>query len=609
MSYWELNQRANRLARRLFEQGVGQEQVVSIVLDRGADLIVAVVAVFKTGGAYLPVDVRWPPKRIAQAVTNSASRVVVTTKETAQNLEAQLQEGAGSQRLRWVTLERLPNEEPWNEKVVRRSEGRNLAYVIYTSGSTGEPKGVMIEHDGMLNHLFAKISDLGLGRQDVVAQTASQCFDISVWQMLAALLVGGSVAVFGDEVTHDPGQLVREMACSGATVFETVPSVLQAIDEELRVAEIQPGALRNVRWLIVTGEAWPAEAGRVWARLYPHVMMMNAYGPTECSDDVTHHIVAGGQLGNTLPIPIGRAVQNNQLYVLDGEQELVPVRVYGQLHVGGVGVGRGYMNDGALTAEAFVPGRYGTAEGQRVYRTGDVVRYRRTGELEFLGRADAQVKLRGYRIELGEIEAILKRHEGVKEAVLLLAGSADKRLTAYVVPRGPELVSEQGLRSYLRERLPEYMTPGMVVLLQEMPMTPNGKVDRNRLPSVDLSRDTEEANEPPRTPVEELLAGIWADVLGLEAVGLRESFFDIGGHSLLATQVISRVRDALQLEVPLRSLFQNPSVSTLAASVLQQAPDPTKTVRIAEVLLRVARLSDTEVEAMVSGDGFSSVTE
>src|SRR6185312_5357264 len=302
-----------------------------------------------------------------------------------------------------------------------------------TSGSTGKPKGVMVEQQGMLNHLYAKIEALQLSEKDRVAQTASQCFDISVWQFLAALLVGGQVQIFPDEVSHDPGQLLAQVEEQRISILETVPSLLRAMLDVLETSSTSRPKLEALRWLIPTGEALPAGLCRSWLNLYPHIPLMNAYGPTECSDDVAHHLIEGALATTRIAptgqdeksMPIGRAIINTRLYVLDQGMRPVPIGVNGELYVGGMGVGRGYLADATRTAEAFVPDPFvgtrfiASEPGMRLYRTGDMARYRADGTLEFLGRRDYQVKLRGYRIELGEIEAVLSQHEGVRECIVL----------------------------------------------------------------------------------------------------------------------------------------------------------------------------------------------
>jgi acyl-coenzyme A synthetase/AMP-(fatty) acid ligase/acyl carrier protein len=434
----------------------------------------------------------------------------------------------------------------------------------------------------------------------VVAQTASQCFDISVWQLLAALLVGGAVRTFSDPVAHDARRLVEEVARHRVTVLETVPSLMRAVV----ATGDDPGRglpdLSGLRWLIPTGEALPPELCRQWLRRCPGVPLVNAYGPTECSDDVTHRFIHTPPAEGVVHMPIGRPIANTRLYVVDARLRPVPLGAAGELCVAGEGVGRGYLHDPARTAEAFVPDPFGAEPGARLYRTGDRVRYQPDGDVVFLGRADDQVKVRGFRIELGEIEAVLAEHEAVREAVVLAREhQADKRLTAYVVSRG-EPLSATDLRAFLKARLPDYMVPSAFVLLERMPLTGSGKVDRQGLAAMEAGATAPERPWiAPRTEVERALAEIWAGVLGTERVGAEDDFFELGGHSLLATQVSSRLLEAFQVELPLRALFEHPTLAGLAAAIVEASRGQRQQEEGA-VLELLGRLSDDEVAAELS---------
>jgi amino acid adenylation domain-containing protein len=558
VTYRELNRRANRLARFLLERGVAPEERVSVLSERGLDLLTAMLGIFKAGAVYVPLDPLHPRTRILQTVEQSASRLVLV----ADALRPILPEGGISWRplsLEAAAAALLPDED-----LGVRAFPQSLAYVIYTSGSTGTPKGAMVEQRGMVNHLWAKIADLELTSEDRIAQTASQCFDISVWQFLAALLVGGQTRIFGDAVAQDPARLLAEVEAAGVTVLETVPSMLRATLE----AGSGP-ALAALRWMIPTGEALAPDLCGLWLARYPSIPLVNAYGPTECSDDITHAFLRAPLPPGAAQAPIGRPVPNLRLYVLDRGLEPVPVGVPGELYAGGAGVGRGYLGDPARTAEVFVPDLFAQEPGLRLYRTGDLGRWREDGQLEFLGRVDHQVKIRGFRIELGEIEALLAESPAVRQAVVLALPDSrgDRRLVAYVAT-DPEIALGAGaLRELAQERLPEYMVPSAFVLLPELPLTANGKIDRRALPEPDWVGEGTKDLSAPRTPMEELIAGIWAEVLGLERVGVDSSFFELGGHSLLATQVVSRIRGALDVEIPLRALFELPGVARLAELV------------------------------------------
>lgn len=623
LTYAELNQHANRLARFLVEQGVGAETVVSLLGERDINLLVAILAVFKAGGAYLPLDPHHPAKRLGQILQRSESTLVLTTGQSIALIEESCASLPAEARPAIWQLEPLLEQARASDNLSRPGAPDHLAYVIYTSGSSGQPKGAMIEQRGMLNHLYAKVLDLRLSEEDSIAQTASQCFDISVWQFLAPLLVGGRVEIFVDEVAHDPSRLLERVAERGITILEVVPSLLRAMLESAAQGARRAPDLSALRWLILTGEALPPELCRQWLDIYRGMPLLNAYGPTECSDDVTHHAIFAPPAAEVLRIPIGRAVANMRLYVLDRRQQPVPVGVSGELHVGGIGVGRGYLNDAERTAQAFTPDLFSAEPGARLYATGDLARLLPDGKIEFLGRLDHQVKLRGFRLELGEIEALLDQHPAVQESVLIAHedASGEKRLVAYVVRKpAPKVSAEEPpdddatalrLRSFLAEKLPEYMLPATFLFLEALPLTANGKVDRHLLPAPETANPALRASfVPPRTPTEERLALIWAEVLGLKEIGVHDNFFELGGHSLLATQVISRVRQAFQIELPLRALFEASTVAGLAAVLSDgrgaQHDEPIDAIkRFAPEddeakLAQLDLLSDDEVDSLLS---------
>ena len=552
LTYTELNARANRLARFLVAQGVGPETVVAVLAPRSVSLLTAMLAIFKAGAAYLPLDPRHPATRHSQILKQSQTSIVLVTSE----LEPVIEEAETTARV--YQLGNALEDASGEENLELRNGARSLAYVIFTSGSTGLPKGAMIEQRGMVNHLYIKVRELELVASDILAQTASQCFDISIWQFLSPLLVGARVRIFNDEIASDPKGLLQALEAEAVTVAETVPSMLRAM-----LAETQSFA-SSLRWMVVTGEALAPEICRTWKRsVGDRIRLLNAYGPTECSDDVTHYEVKRAPEDHVARMPIGHALDNTHLYIVDREMGLVPAGVSGELFVGGAGVGRGYLNDAERTARSFVPDPFSCVEGARLYRTGDLCRYLRDGQIEFLGRIDDQVKVRGYRIELGEIEAALESHTGVRHAVVT---ARDEQLIGYVVPveeaglSGSEREASGELRPYLRERLPEYMVPQRWVVLDQMPLTANGKIDRQRLPEASEAGALDQEAEGEWTPVEEMVAGIWSEVLKRETVGRDENFFELGGHSLLATQVISRVREVFEVEVELRRLFAEPTV-------------------------------------------------
>ncbi|HEY2738590.1 MAG TPA: amino acid adenylation domain-containing protein, partial [Thermoanaerobaculia bacterium] len=422
LTYRQLDDRSGRLAGELARRGIGPEVLVAVLGERGLPMLTALLAILKAGGAYLPLDPRHPRQRQRLLLERSNAALVLASRRFSSTLDLPCPPVVEIESLSAVT-----------GAVAERSRLQpSLAYVLYTSGSTGVPKGALVEHRGMLNHMQAKIEDLGLTATDIVAQTAALTFDISVWQLLAALLVGGRVQIASDEVTQDPRRLLAWVAAEGITILEIVPSVLGSMLGESAAA--QP-PLPRLRWLVITGEACPPELCRQWLRHHPDVPLLNAYGPTECSDDVTHHPIREAPPAGARSVPVGRPVRNLRLHVFDRGLRPVPAGVAGEIYIGGLGVGRGYLRDAGRTAEAFVPDELAARPGERLYRTGDVGRRHAEGTVDFLGRVDHQVKVRGQRIELGEIESVLAEHPGVREAVVLAREDRQGhvRLVAYVV--------------------------------------------------------------------------------------------------------------------------------------------------------------------------------
>jgi len=557
LTYAELNRRANKLARRLVNNGVGPESVVALLDNRGLDFLVAILGVWKAGAAFLPLDPHSPPARQRQIIQQSGSPILLAgnafrerAEDVCSELDAKVCEIASFSN----------DNETSDENLARVVDERNLAYVIFTSGSTGQPKGVMIEHRGMLNHLWVKVRDLHITTDDAVAQTASQCFDISVWQFVAPLLAGARTVIIPDDVVQTPPLLLEELAAQSVSIFETVPTLLWALIEEI---EVGPRKQLTLRSLLTTGEALVPELARNWFRNVPDVEIVNAYGPTECSDDVTHQFLTRLPKG-AQRIPIGRALANTQLYVLDEDMRTVPIGVPGELYVGGVGVGRGYLKNPAQTALSFAPDPFSGSPGARLYRTGDRVRYTPGGELEFLGRVDHQVKLRGFRIELGEIEAILRQHEQIEWAAVIMREPSAQApmIVAYVRPWILESApSSAELRDYLAQRLPRYMVPAAFVALREIPATRNGKLDAQSLPMPELLAESQIIE--PRTPLEKQLVRLWSAALNCEQVGIHRNFFELGGDSIATIQIVARAgRENLALTS--RDIYLYPTVAELA---------------------------------------------
>lgn len=563
LTYGELNVQANRVAQALVARGVGPDTLVAVLAERDLEWVGLLLGVCKAGGGYLPLDPKQPVSRLTQVLEESRAPVVLTTQGGAAGLAQALADlpGPVPQQVSWEAIQ----AGGWGTgDLPRRSGPGDLAYVIYTSGSTGVPKGAMVEHRGMLNNVWSKIPRLGLGAADVIAQTASQCFDISVWQCVTALVCGGRVQIIPDEMVQDPWQLAAEVVAHGVTILEPVPALLRGVVE---AAGTRLGSSR-LRWVLPTGEGLAPELCRQWLARHPQIPLLNAYGPAECADDVAFQLITTPPAGESGYMPIGRPADNLRLYILNRRGEVVPVGVVGEIYVGGVGVGRGYLNDPERTAAVFVPDPFSGAEGERLYQTGDLGRYRADGTLEFVGRRDQQVKVRGYRIELGEVEARLVEQAGVREAVVVVweARPGDPQLVAYVVREPTAGAAEGDWRAFLGARLPDYMVPALCIELPALPRTPNGKLDRRALPAPDFSKAAA-AYVAPRTATEEVVGHIWAEVLQVERVGVQDDFFALGGHSLLATQVLSRLRQTFQTTLPLRTLFEMRTVAGLASAV------------------------------------------
>jgi amino acid adenylation domain-containing protein len=570
LTYRALNNGANRVARVLAEEGVAPDVVVALLAERGVDMLTAILGIFKAGGAYLPLDPRQPSDRLGQMLQGSGTPLVLVARQCLPALSRALAGRPLQREVRTVGIEDLLSTEPCPANSPPRSTADHLAYVIYTSGSTGTPRAAMVQQNGMLNHLYAKIADLKLAEADIVAQTASQCVDISVWQFLAPLLVGGRVHMFKDDVTHDARRLLEAVQQADVSILETVPSLMQAMLEEVeRWAPTKPD-LSALRWLISTGEALPGALCRRWLGHYPHMAVLNAYGPTECSDDVTHHASHAAPVTGGLRIPIGRPISNTRLYVLDRRLQPVPIGVPGTLYVAGSGVGRGYLNQPASTANVFLPDSFPDEPGTRLYETGDVVRYLPDGNIELLGRVDDQVKIRGHRVELAEVEAVLRSHPAVLQAVVLThedrgEASTGTCLVAYVVPVRPAAPSGPELRRFLKTKLPESMVPARYVWLDRVPVTTSGKVDRISLRALENGLPAREDRlAAPRTAVEEALARIWADILKVPHVGVHDDFFECGGHSLLAVRLFAKIEKEFGNRLPLSSLFQDATIAHLA---------------------------------------------
>jgi len=559
-TYAELNQRSNRLGHALVAAGVGLDQPVALLAQRGLDLLGMIIGSFKAGAGYLPLDPGLPSQRLSRIIDLSRTPLLVCTAACLEQAQVLLDDFACGARPKLLVWEDIVGADS-NPGIYSGPD--NLAYVIYTSGSTGLPKGVMVEQRGMLNNQLSKVPYLHLSEQDVIAQTASQSFDISVWQFLAAPLFGARVDIVPNTIAHDPQGLLAHVQAQGITVLESVPSLIQGMLAQERIG------LQGLRWMLPTGEAMPPELALQWLLRYPDIGLVNAYGPAECSDDVAFFRVDLASTRGTY-LPIGMPTDNNRLYLLDGALELVPQGAVGELCVAGTGVGRGYVSDPLRTAQVFVPDPFG-APGERLYRTGDLARRRSDGVLEYVGRIDHQVKIRGYRIELGEIEARLHEQPEVRDAAVgVQEGVNGKHLVGYLVASDASLSPGERLdriKQRLRSELPEYMVPLHWLWLERLPLNANGKLDRKALPALEIGQLHSQDYLAPRSELEQTLATIWAEVLKVGQVGVLDNFFELGGHSLLATQIASRVQKSLQQDVPLRAMFECSTVAELASYI------------------------------------------
>jgi len=560
LTYGELNAHANQLARYLRKLGVGPEVLVGLFVERSIEMVVGLLGILKAGGAYVPLDPSYPLERLTFMLEDSRASVLLTQERLLPFLPASgmlvicLDRDFGE--IRSESVENLKSDVSL----------ANPAYVIYTSGSTGRPKGVVISHGAILNHMLWMQEAFPLDERDRVMQKTPFSFDASVWEFYAPLLVGGQLIVARPDGHLESAYLVRLIVEREVAILQVVPSMLRML-----LAEAEIEGCRSLRRVFCGGEALtPDLRDRFFLRLPAE--LHNLYGPTEATIDAISWGCLRGENFARDVVPIGRPIANAEAYVLDERLEPVPVGIWGELYLGGLGIGRGYLRRPEMTAERFIPHRFTSGLGERLYRTGDLVRYLPDGNLDFLSRMDNQIKFKGYRIELGEIERVLEQAPWVQEAVAVVRedDSGDKRLVAYVVGEDEKEEDTARLRKYMSEKLPHYMVPAVFVSLETMPLSPNGKIDRRRLPA---PHDTEcrvaQNYVAPRTPLESTLVEIWQEVMGVKRVGIRDDFFELGGHSLLAVQIVSRLHNSLLIDFPLRAMFESLTVEQLAIAVEQ----------------------------------------
>lgn len=592
VTYADLEARANRLARYLHRHGVAPDVPVGLCLDPSPELGIGMLGILKAGAAYLPLDPLYPRERLRDMLTDARAETVVT-----QERFADLVAGRGTTV---ICLDReagcLARES--DSRPDRRASPDNLVYLMYTSGSTGRPKGVAVEHRQLVNYMSAIAQRLGLKPGHAFALVTTVATDLGNTMVFPALCTGGCLHVIGRDQALDAQRLATYIEAAAIDGLKITPSHLAAL------ASAAGRSILPRRWLVLGGEAWRGK----WPELMEEgpCVVINHYGPTETTVGVLTHQVEEAR-GRT-SIPIGRPLPNTRVYILDRRGHLAPIGVPGELYVGGAQVARGYVGRPDLSADRFIPDPFGPAAGGRLYRTGDLCRWLPGGVVEFLGRTDDQVKIRGYRVEPREVAAVLREYPGVRDAVVVsLELRGGPALVAYVVPRPGAAVVVEDLLAAARRRMPEHMVPAACVVLPELPLTSQGKVDRRTLPEPPAgSADRAAPVAAARTPVERTVAQIWAEVLHLPRIGLYDNFFALGGHSLLAMQLTARLRDAFRVDLPLRAIFERPDVASLALGIIEamvKEEDPIKVVQFVEELKAGAMNEPLESEDWSVGEG------
>lgn len=579
LTYEALDEAVNNLANMLCQQAITRGEVMVLFLPRGIDYLSSMLATWKLGMAFVPLNPQMPIARNNGIVGQLQHALLLTNKNYLKEA-LELNQGAPI-----VCVEDSANECLLSE--VFASRASDLAYIIFTSGSTGQPKGAMIQHDGAVNHLFAKINDFNITPNDNVAQTASQTFDVSIWQFMAALMVGGRVTILLDDDAWNPEHLLTLIDSKHISILESVPTHLSLIVDYLDKSQNRP-ELSSLRYLMMNGEALPVSYCQRWFHYYPRVWLANVYGPTECSDDVTHFLFHSISKDWHTYIPIGKPIQNMQIYILDKQLHPMPIGMTGELYVGGIGVGRGYWNLEAKTQSVFIANPLIQEENNkaRLYKTGDSARWMEDGLIEYKGRTDFQVKINGQRIELGEIEAILSQCEGINGCVVVVKErSIDGNLHPFLVAyyTSSQIIMENILVTHLARYLPEYMIPHIFCFIEAIPLNSNKKIDRKALPEPTWTFD-KIAYKAPRDELEYLICSIWQTILKLSQVGIEDDFFRIGGHSILAIQAAHRMSDAMRREVKVADIFQHRTIGQLCA-----------VLRASDLLQNIQQISDKQV--------------
>jgi aspartate racemase len=563
LTYQDLDSRANQLAHYLSRLGVGPEVPVGVLLDRSLDLAITLLAVLKCGGACVPLDPQYPAERLAFMLENAGVAVLVGEEGLLQKIRS------GGAQIVCLSRDWQAIQREKRERLATEVTPENLAYIIYTSGSTGKPRGVQLPHRGLVNHHVAAVKIYGLQPSDHVLQFSSVSFDISVEEIFPTWASGGTLVFRTGDTPLAASGFLRWITEQRITVLNLPTAYWHELVHELSGAnESLP---QNLRMVIVGGEKASATAFSNWLRSGgARVRWVNTYGPTEASVIATAYepsMVDPDQVPASLPI--GRPIANTQIYLLDEELNLVPVGVAAELHIGGEGVARGYLNQPEMTAEKFITDPFSQRAGARLYKTGDLARYLPDGQIEFLGRRDFQVKIRGFRVEVGEIEAVLATCSGIRDIVVVakVDPTGDKRLVAYVVPENSGENQTRKWRTFLEERVPDYMVPSVFVTVDALPMTPNGKIDRRALEKLPLSQVAVSQTRATGDPLQNQLIAIWQSVLGIESIEPEDDFWQLGGHSLLAARLTQRIEQAFGKRLTLAALIQAPTVAQLAAII------------------------------------------
>lgn len=559
LTYLELEKASNKLSHALLALSLARHDRVVLYMDRGIEMLVSILAVLKGGGAFIPMNPQSSLERNSEILNHASPKIILCAAEYQEILKTARPEAC-------VFVYDEDSHEQFSDLPPEIMQDlRDLSCFFYTSGSTGKPKGVMVEHLGMVNHLLAKNIDLSLTSHDRLAQMAVQTFDVMVWQFLSALLQGATTVILTQEEAWEPKYLLQAIEREGITILESVPSHTQIILDEL---ERQPGKypLSKVRCYVSNGEVMPSNQSKRWYSLLPHVKLVNTYGSTECSDDISHYHVSPTRNFDTAYVPTKGVLPNMQLYILDCLLQPVPIGVVGEVYVGGICVGRGYYRDEERTKASFLKNPFSDDASARLYRTGDLARYHANGEMEFIGRVDFQVKIRGFRVEVGEVESALSQHEKLKQALVVpwKDNQGVSHLIAYVVPKQHPAPLTGELSQFCLLKLPYYMVPSVFIFIEAFPLAVNGKIDRKKLPTphaYDLSAQSHYV--APRTSTEEAIASLWAKALGLEKVGVRDNFFQIGGHSLAAVDLVESMKPIMNKEIAIKQLFDAPTIESL----------------------------------------------